>query len=56
MTDNPVCRIEISKGNICGNPAVAEVRIRDKVGKAAVPVCAEHKAAYNRKAAEIRAS
>lgn len=38
----------------CGKPAVVRVRMRDRTGTASVPVCEQHKAEHNRKAAEQR--
>lgn len=52
--DRGPCRWEVKRGEECGQPATTQVLMRDQVGSAYVPVCDQHKAEYNRKAASIR--
>lgn len=50
------CEQEVSDGVVCGKEATGTIRVRDQITKTTlrVPVCRDHKAAYNRKAAEQR--
>lgn len=54
MSEAKFCLWEVRKGETCGALAKATIILRNRVGAAEVPVCLEHKAEHNRKAAEIR--
>lgn len=41
-------------GQDCNIEAVSRVTIKDRVSRARIPVCSEHKAEHNRKAAQLR--
>lgn len=55
---NEKCRWVINPGErhkqICGDPAVQNVTIGSVTGEARVPVCPQHLAEHNRKAAQKR--
>jgi hypothetical protein len=55
FSSDSLCQWEVRKGETCGAKAQAEVTLRNRVGGAKVPVCLEHKAEHNRKAAALRA-
>jgi hypothetical protein len=55
--DKSPCRWEVQKGEECGEPADGgTVLLRERLGSARVPVCKNHKAEYNRRAASLRVS
>lgn len=49
------CQWEVEPGVQCDAEATTQVTIKDRVTSVKMPVCPVHKAAYNRKAAELRA-
>lgn len=48
------CAWEVSKGVPCGEPSQGTVLLRDRIGSARIKVCKNHRAEYNRKAAQLR--
>lgn len=48
------CLWEVKKGKTCDEPAKSEVLLRGQVGSGKIPVCENHKAEYNRRAARLR--
>lgn len=48
------CKWEISKGNVCGQEAVAVVTFVDRVARGHVPVCDIHHREHKSRAAHLR--
>jgi hypothetical protein len=50
------CKWELEEGQVCNEPAVGSVRLKDRILSVRVPVCSNHKAEHRRKAAALRTS
>lgn len=48
-----ICLWQVN-GCDCGEKATTRITVKDRTGSARIPVCAEHKAEHNRKAAQFR--
>lgn len=55
MNEKPPCGWLVDdEGTTCKRPSITEVTVKSRVGGGKVPVCHEHKAAFNQKAAALR--